>query len=189
MTRATPRRSVTQACLDAIGEAERRHASWSGGVTMRAAPESLIQAIVAEFLGKAGVRLLLEVSLKDLRAIASGDMLTGDYVSGNGRVDLAVYYKSKMPRFVIEIKKIQNTRSLQADCRRIHDLLRDCPTIQNGLMLGYTMAARMSTVEGRLEGVANVTGSRIVRKLEPIAVTSKRAAARFLGAAVYRVDR
>ena len=51
------------------------------------------------------------------------------------------------------------------------------------------MAAKVSTIEGRLEGVANLTGSQIVGRIEPIAVTNKRAAARFLGAAVYRVDR
>ena len=189
MTRAVSRPTVTQACLDAISEAEARHVLWSGGVTMRAAPESLVQAIVAESLGSAGVRLLLEVSLKDLRAIAQGVVLSSESDSKNGRVDLAVYYKSKMPRFVIEIKKVQSKTALLSDCRRIHDLLRDCPSIQNGLMIGYTVAARLNTVNDRLNGIVQITGSRIVRLLKPLPVINKRSAPRFLGAAVYRVDR
>lgn len=189
MTRAVPRPEVTKACLAAVIEAEARHVRWSDGITMRAAPESLIQSIVAEMLGNTGVQLLLEVSLKDLRAVASGSILTTEAGGRNGRVDLAVYYKSKMPRFIIEIKKITNSNSLVADCIRIRELLKDCPTIQNGLMLGYTTAAKTSTVETRLKGVTKTTGARLVRKIETISVLNKRLDSRYLGAAVYRVDR
>lgn len=189
MTRAVPRREVITACLDAVLAAEARHVRWSDGITMRAAPESLIQSIVAEMLGNTDVQLLLEVSLKDLRSVASGNILTTETGGRSGRVDLAVYYKSKMPRFVIEIKKITNSNSLTADCSRIHELLRDCPTIQNGLMLGYTTAAKISTVEARLKDVTKTTGARMVRKIDPVPVLSKKLASRYLGAAVYRVDR
>lgn len=189
MSRAISRPTITKACLDAVKEAEHRHAEWSGGITMRAAPESLVQAIVAEILGKAGARLLLEVSVDDLTTVAAGGLLPLDPIGKGGRVDLAVYYKSKAPRFVVEIKKIQSGKSLLADCRRIHDLLGHCPTLQNGLMLGYTVAAKVSTVQARLDAVSHVTGSRIIRHLEPMSVMSKLSLPRLLGAALYRVDR
>ena len=158
---------------------------------MRAAPESLVQTILAELLAEIGVKLLLEVSLTDLRLLMKGQELAeGDASKRTGRVDLVVYYKSTAPRFIIEIKKLHGKgQSLLADCRRLHDLLAICPTVQNGLMLGYTVAVKPETIKNRIAMVADVTGSRIVRKLPPLTVTSKRGASRLLGAAVYRVER
>ncbi|MFY9328480.1 MAG: hypothetical protein WAO76_10740, partial [Georgfuchsia sp.] len=147
------------------------------------------QTIIAEKLAELGIQLLLEASVKDLRAMASGESIADEYSGRGGRIDIAVYYQSKMPRFLIEIKKITDGNSLAQDHKRIVEMLHDCPTIQNGLMIGYTTAAKADTVRSRLEAIRTQTNSRIVRRLPMQSVKGKRGQNRILGAAVYRVDR
>ena len=66
MSRAVPRKALINACKFAITEAEERYSKWSGGITMRAAPESLVQTILAEQLFKAGGQIALEASVRML---------------------------------------------------------------------------------------------------------------------------
>ena len=186
-----PQKALIKACLSAVTLAERRHAKWSNGVTMRAAPESLVQTITAETIARTGMRLLLEVSVNDLKRLQRGEALDdNDSATRSGRVDIAAYYKSTEVRFIVEIKKLSgNGKCLLEDCRRIHDLLAACPSLQSGIMLGYTVAANASTVVSRIEATRVATGSRVAKLMPMEPVTSKKGAARVLGAAVFCVTR
>jgi hypothetical protein len=68
-------------------------------------------------------------------------------------------------------------------------MLEICPSVTNGLMIGYTTAINAATVDKRLDKVKELTGARIVRRLTPQAVRGKKGGDGFLGAAIYRVDR
>lgn len=158
---------------------------------MRAAPESLVQTLLAEAIAKERVKLLLEVSVADMKRLQIGQTLTDDdEATRKGRVDLAVYNRSNEPRFIIEIKKLSgNGDCILEDCRRIHDLLAACPSIQKGLILGYTVAAKQATIDNRIEAARFATGSKVSERMKILPVVSKKGAKRLLGAAVFRVGR
>lgn len=186
-----PLSAIERACIKAISVAEKKHAHWSRGVTMRAAPESLVQTLVAEAVAKEGMKLLLEVSVADMKRLQRNEPLTeDDAATRKGRVDLAVYNESDMPRFIIEIKKLSGSGDcILEDCRRIHDLLAACPSIQRGLILGYTVATKQATINNRIESARVATGCKVSKRLKVQPVVSKKGASRLLGAAVFRVGR
>ena len=183
--------AIVDACLRAVALAEKRHAKWSGGVTMRAAPESLVQTVVAEVIARAKVKLLLEVSVVDMKNLQAGVAPTEeDSAARKGRVDLVAYNKKSDPRFIVEIKKLSgNGACLLEDCRRIHDLMATCKSIQSGIMLGYTSAAKEKTITDRIASVEKCTGSKLLKVLPLRNVVSKKGAARMLGAAIFCVRR
>jgi hypothetical protein len=188
MSRAVPRPTVSQACLEGLAEAETTYSAWTGGATMRAAPESFVQTIIARRLHEAGSLLLLEASVKQLLAFASGDDVVEDGTSRAGRIDLVTYYKSRAPRFLIEIKKLGKKDSFREDHARILDLMARIPTIQNGFLVGYTVAAKADTIEQRLQQPVSGLSVKIVRRPALIPVKSLLKKERLLGAAIYRVD-
>ncbi|OGB47565.1 MAG: hypothetical protein A2W72_05890 [Burkholderiales bacterium RIFCSPLOWO2_12_67_14] len=156
---------------------------------MRAAPESFVQTIIATKLFEAGSLLLLEASVKQLLAFAAGEDVIDESPRRAGRIDIVTYYKSKAPRFLIEIKKLGKKDSLKEDHARILELMNRIPSIQNGFLVGYTVAAKAETLETRLQDPVSGLAVRIVRKPGIINVTSLQQKDRLLGAAIYRVDR
>lgn len=189
MTRAISRPTVSQACLDGLAEAEETYSAWTGGVTMRAAPESFVQTVIAKRLHAAGSLLILEASVKQLLAFAAGDEIVKDNAARTGRIDIVTYYKSKAPRFLIEIKKLGKSGSFREDHERIVSLMAKIPSLQNGFLVGYTVAAESDTVERRLQEPVTGLAVKIIRKPSLVTVKSQLNKERLLGAAIYRVDR
>lgn len=193
MSRATSRRSQMLACLHAIEEAEKIYSCWTDGITVRSAPESLVQMKIAEALARNGDIVFLEASVKDIIEVAQGheppDLSRGE----RGRIDIAVYYKSKgkrtFPRFVVEIKKLTDHHSLDNDHKRILELLKRCPSIQNGIMVGYGTAVTAEIAFGRVKKVTEHLSCKRVATLKPFAVTGRDKKPRFLAAGVFRVER
>jgi hypothetical protein len=169
--------------------AEKVYASWTGGVTMRAAPESFVQTMIAQKLHEAGTKLFLEASVKALIAFSEGETDSDEKGPTGGRIDIATYYKSHRPRFLIEIKKLGKKGSFRADHDRIVSLMNRVESIQNGFLVGYTVAAKENTVSMRLSYPVDELKVRMVRKPDVISVKSKLGKESFLGAAVYRIDR
>jgi hypothetical protein len=180
-------------CLDAIVKAEGVYSDWTDGITIRSAPESLVQIKIAEALANKVDIVFLEASVKDILAVAQGedppDLSRGD----RGRIDIAVYYKSKekraIPRFVIEIKKLTDHHSLDHDHKRIVELLQLCPEIQNGIMVGYGTAVNSETALRRVLKVTEHLSCERVGTLKPFPVTGRNKQPRFLAAGVFRVQR
>ncbi len=93
------------------------------GITMRSALESLVKMKVAEQIATSGNIIFLKASVRDnifhLRGAQLQDTSRGD----RGRIDIAVYYKSRgkraAPRLVFKIKKLPNHHSLDQDHSRI----------------------------------------------------------------------
>lgn len=170
-------------------QAEEKYSKWSGGITMRAAPESLIQTILAEYLyEEAGARVILEQSfdqLIELSSIPSKEKQRKD----QRRLDLAIFYNNGKPRILVEIKKITKSESLQADCTRIQELLNKCPKIQCGFILAYRTAAKEETIQDSIINVNQSSKMKLKRKIPITKVTGKTGLPRFLGGAVFRVDR
>lgn len=189
MSRAISITALLDACANAVMQAEDKYSKWSGGITMRAAPESLVQTILAEYLHeKAGARVILEQSfdqLLELSSIPSKEKQKKD----QRRLDLAIFYNSGKPRILVEIKKITKSESLQADCTRIQELLNQCPKIQCGFILAYRTAAKEQTIQDSIINVNQSSEMKLKRKIPITKVTGKTGLPRFLGGAVFRVDR
>jgi hypothetical protein len=193
MSHATARKTLITACIDALREAESVYSKWTGGITMRSAPESLVQTKIAEHLARSGDIVFLEVSVKDVIAVTQGEDIPDLSRGDRGRIDIAVYYKSKgkrvAPRFVVEVKKLTNHHSLDQDYKRIVELMQLCPDIQSGIMVGYGTAVNAETALRKVLKVTEHLPCKRVRILEPVQVTGKDQCPRFLAAGVYRIDR
>ncbi len=189
MTRGLSTKIIADACLKGLQRSEKIHAKWTGGLTMRAAPEWFVQTIVAEEIARLGPRLHLEESIG--RILENAKVKHPKRLPRNerGRVDIAIYYKSGMPQMILEVKKIGKASSMDADKARTTAMMDLCKGIRHGLLLGYTTARRPATVEQRLAAVAVQTGAKIIRRLKLVQVTGKLGDDRVLGAAVYRVNR
>ena len=193
MSHATSRRNLITSCIDAIKDAEALYSKWTDGITMRSAPESLVQMKIAENLAKSGDVVFLEASVKDIMSLAIGedppDLSRGD----RGRIDIAVYYNSKgkraCPRFVVEVKKLTTHHSLDQDHARIRELLKLCPDIQNGIMIGYGTAVNAETALRKVLKVTEHLPCKRVRTLDPMPVTGRDKKPRYLAAGVFRVER
>lgn len=139
MTNAIPRKLLIGACINAIEKAEETYINWTpNGYSMRVAPESFVQMMIAQELfavdsTQGGVKLLLEASVAELLKLQK---VEPDKETRTGRIDLVVYYKSKAPRLLIEVKKITKKNSLNEDLRRVLNLMAKCK-IQNGVLVGY----------------------------------------------------
>lgn len=156
---------------------------------MRAAPESFVQTVVAERIFAKGAKVLLEASAKQIHQLSEGSAPESSEAEGRGRIDVVVYFKSDEPRFLIEIKKLPSKGTLQSDCDRIRRLIEVNPKIQNGFLVAYTMAAKKHIALSRIDEEAKRMNVKIVRRLKPCEVTSKKGAQRVLAGAVLRVDR
>ena len=188
MSKALPRPAISKACFDGVMHAETVYSSWSGGVTMRAAPESFVQTMIAAKLHEAGTKLFLEASVKQLMAFAQGADEHEDNEPRSGRIDIVTYYISNKPRFLIEIKKLGKKDSFRADHDRIISIMKRISSVQNGFLVGYTVAASKETVLNRLQQPVVGLHVQMVRKPIFLSVKSRLGKERVLGAAVYRVD-
>ena len=190
MSKAISRHALETACADAVRQSEDLYCQWTDGISMRSAPESLVQTQIAQHLANAGAIVFLETSVRDILKIAAGGIPDGNE---RGRVDIAVYYKSKnkraCPRFVIEVKKLTTHHSLDQDFQRIVELLKRCPDIQNGIMVGYGTAMNEETAIGKVEAVTEHLQCKRVLMFSPKSVTGLDGRQRFLAAGVFRVGR
>ena len=104
---------------------------------MRAAPESLVQTILAEELASLEIVLRLEASVKSLIEDSGVTLPSSLPRNEQGRIDIALYFQSRKPRFIIEVKKLAHANSVNDDRDRILELMSLCPNIQNGILVGY----------------------------------------------------
>jgi hypothetical protein len=182
-----------EACVDAIALAEADYSKWTGGYTMRSAPESFVQTYVAQALARAGATVHLEASVKLILQVASGLDDIEVPRSEGGRIDIAVFYKSKAkkktPRFILEVKKLSTHHSLDEDHARVLEVLERCPNMQNGILVGYTTAVNADTAEGRLKAVTEHLGCKRIKSYGPHPVKGRNGDSRFLSAGIFRVDR
>lgn len=189
MSRAISRKTLLDTCANAVIKAEKKYSKWSGGITMRAAPESLVQTVLAECLHEeAGARIILEQSFHQLIELSNGPQKKNGK-NDQRRLDIAIFYKNGAPRILIEIKKITKSESLQKDRNRIQELLNQCPKIQCGFILAYRTAAKKETIQESILNVNKFSEMHLAREIPIAEVTGRTGLPRFLGGAVFRVDR
>ena len=188
MTRAIPHIELIDACEASIREAESRYSRWSG-TTVRSAPESLVQVILAEHLFDAGARVRLEVSVRSLIQDATGAPPSTVPRNNNGRIDVVAYFDSGAPRLLIEVKKANGLTSVDRDHERIQQILSLCPKIHFGILVVYGTAVNAKTIETRVAQAKRLSRTKLLRLLDSTPVIGKSGKPRILAGAIFRVDR
>lgn len=190
MSRAASLQSVAVACCEALAESQERYSRWTGGVNMRAAPESFVQTMIGEKLYGAGARIRLEAPVSAIRALigAGTEEVDTDGDARGGRIDVAVYFKgaAKAPRFIVEVKKLPNARGWKADVERIRDLMHHVQAIKGGLLVGYTAALGQAAVDRTIDR-AIAPGMTVIQRMLTRKVKTRSGIVRYIGGAVYHV--
>lgn len=191
MSRAVSIKTIIEACEAAIAEAEHTYSNWSGGITMRAAPESLVQIKLAEKISEKGVRVVLEYGVRQFMEESNGKSPALEKIPRNsqGRFDIVAFFKKGEPRLIIEVKKLNGSMSLDRDHKRIQEILQACPGVQCGIIVAYGTAAEKQTLTNRLKSQKSLDGIKLLQPVGPIPVTGKTGRPRFLAAGIYHVQR
>lgn len=175
---------------NAVFLAEKKYSQWSGR-TMRTAPESLVQTILAESLYKAGAKVVLEQSFKEIIKL-SNNASQEDNQKDRRRLDIAIFFENGNPRILIEIKKLNSTKSLHSDCKRIQELLQKCPSAQCGFILAYGTSSwekykskGEKTLQNRISGAKNIPGMRLIKEIPIKMVNGRDNKPRVLGGAIF----
>jgi hypothetical protein len=205
MANAVSRKDILDTCEKAIFVAEKTYRAWTPSeFSMRAAPESFVQMIIAGELSKldkktGGVKLLLEASVAEL--LKKPEDKKSSRSIRTGRIDIVVYYKSmpQRPRLLIEVKKITRPSSFNEDLKRILELMDRCEEIQNGVLIGYGTRVKKDKLTELFENTkrelkkelqGSYKGYRLVGVREAeFPVVNTRAGERTFNAMIFKVSR
>ena len=123
--------------------------------------EGFVQAIVClEIAGKRRAPwLTLETSVKDILAESSADP-RGPHPrkSKKGRIDAVVWWKNNKPRAAIEFKNGFVTRELEADAKRLDQVLRRVSNLSVVFLVVTTSAASQDTLESKRQQLPEIAG-------------------------------
>lgn len=155
------------ACITGVRSAFRKHHYFTGGFSLRHAPEAFIQGEIASALAQVAQYVTLESSVQMLLREAGAEMRGKK--PRNGRIDIAVWWANGTPRFVIEVKKVYAKDSISSDAKRLKQVLGRGGTSREGIVIVYSDAAKPETLQNRFQSIASrsktrpSTSSRIVK--------------------------
>ena len=142
-----------ESCIRGVKSAFKKHYKFTGGLPLGRAPEGFIQGEIACALARVSRFVTLETGVKELLLKSNAEMRGKK--PRNGRIDIAAWWKSGKPRFLIEIKKVWPHDSISSDVKRLRQVLgRGDGTCREGLVVAYVQAKKAETLERRLTGVA-----------------------------------
>jgi hypothetical protein len=160
------KKKIADCCLDGVVKAAKEYGKWSGGVSLRSAPESITHIFVAESLakelseGREGSKIIsLEEKPMDLirTSVPSTKATKGKRIE-RGRIDITVWKKGN-PWLVVEVKRHSSRRSINEDVKRIRKLF-NCPSIKAGFVVVVTQAKKKGVVEDRFDKMAEESNTQ-----------------------------
>jgi len=168
MSRSIPYPEILKAALDGVNNSFRKYHGWSNGYWLGSAPESFIEAEIANSLSKIVPFITLQDTIRDILKNANAD-LRGPKPrnSSIGRMDIVVWWADETPRVLIEIKKAWKNNSLNDDAKRLRQLLNKESTLQKGVIVAYTSAKNPETIDNRFENMAYNSGTTLEDRIGP----------------------
>jgi len=157
-----PLEELQKCCLKGVQSAFKKHHQFTGGYSLRQAPEAFIQGEMACAMGRAKHFVTLESGVKMLLQAAGAEMRGRK--PRNGRIDLAVWWKGDRPRYVIEVKKVFSNDSITSDAKRLRQVLGRKGTLRRGLVVVYSDAAKIETLESRFDAIADKSNTTVREK-------------------------
>jgi len=151
------KKEIAAICLNGVAAAAKKYKKWSGGVSLRSAPENFTHIILAEYLAnKLGKNctwsklITLEEKPKDLiQASGCPIKIKMSRRIERGRIDISVWDKKEMPWLIIEVKRHSGHKSINDDVKRIRTLFKGCPSIKAGFIVVVTQANEAETLRKR----------------------------------------
>lgn len=131
--------SLLLTCEEALTDAISRYNKWSGKLAKRRPPESFVQYVVVEKIAEEyEASVLMEEKVSDIIAGSKAPPPRNK----TGRVDIVIYSKDEfpVPIYLIEIKIIKETKSFDEDKKRVEEIMKQCPSIKCGVLVGYSYA-------------------------------------------------
>lgn len=153
MPSSISRKMVTDLCHEGVEDARKKYETWSGGWSLRVAPESLTQASIAEKLATSSPYVTLEDKitylLKMSRAMNPHSIPGGK----NQRADITLWNGNSTPRFVIEVKKLSGNDCCSRDAARLRWIISRCPSISAGFVVAITHAVEKHTISKKFQSI------------------------------------
>lgn len=142
---------IIQASVEGVHSAFNKHKKITGGYWLGAAPESYIQAEVANKLYDVCLVTLEDTVESTLKAARVGN-ISGKRPRGSkkGRFDIVAWRADDHPMAIIEIKKVWHHDSVLRDAIRINQMIQKHGTLSFGLNVVYTSAITEPTIKNRL---------------------------------------
>lgn len=168
MARSVAYSEILTATLDGVNNAFRKYHKWSNGYWLDSAPESFIESEIVNSLSKTVRYLTLQDTIRSILEDANAD-LRGPKPrnSAIGRIDIIVWWANENPRILIEVKKAQSNNVLNADARRLRQMLNKESSLQKGLIVAYTSAQKSKTIDDRFENMAYNSGTILEQRIGP----------------------
>lgn len=168
MSSAIPYPEILTASLKGVNNAFRKYHKWSNGQWLNWAPESFIQAEIANCLSKICPYVTLEDTVQNILEDANAE-LRGPKPrnAASGRIDIIVRWADKTPRILIEVKKVWKGDAFNADARRLRQLLNHGGSLKKGLLVAYTAAQKPETINQRFKDISENSGTIIERRIGP----------------------
>ncbi|MCZ7380676.1 MAG: hypothetical protein O8C64_03750 [Candidatus Methanoperedens sp.] len=169
MSSAIPYPEILTASLKGVNNAFRKYHKWSNGQWLNMAPESFIQAEIANCLSKKCPYITLEDTIGNLLEDADAESRgPKPRNSASGRMDIIVWWAKDKPRILIEVKKAWKSDALNADAIRLRQLLNRGGSIQKGLLVAYTSAQKPETIDDRFKDLAYNSGTILESRVGPL---------------------
>lgn len=151
------------ACLKGVKSAFKTHYAFTGGLSLRHAPEAFIQGQIALTLSKLAY-VTLESHVYETLFDAGAELRGKAPRNGSGRIDVVTWWKNGTPRLLIEVKKLRQKDAITADVKRLRQLLGRGGSMREGLVVVYTDAQKPKTIDNRLASAANSSGAKLSQR-------------------------
>ena len=159
-------------CIKGVISAFNKHHKFTGGLSLRYAPEAFIQGEIALALSRIAPYVTLESHVCHALSEAGAERRGKIPRSSSGRIDIVTWWKNGSPRFLIEVKKLIAREAISADVRRLRQLLGRGGSTREGLVVVYTSGQKPRTIDDRLKYAASSSGAILSERTGPIAFKS-----------------
>lgn len=182
-------KTIVEACLQGLRTASRLYDCWSGGIPLYEAPEWLLQCEIARSLANQCPWVTVESSVRWLINEAGAEPRGRPARNPGGRIDVVVWSSAEMPRYLIEVKKAWDARSLNEDAQRLRSTVNRGGSLHAGLLVAYATAATGATLGRRFSNIENNCRARVLETLPARRIDPEDETSWLWSGAVFRVNR
>lgn len=162
-----PKTDIQAACLEGVQNAYTKYFAWSGEYSLRYAPESFIQAEIANTLNAVCGYVTLEDTVRSVLREAGANLRGKLPRNATGRFDIISWWANGTPRKIIEVKKAFTENSINADAKRLRQVLGRGGSTRKGMIVVYTSAINVGTISKRLRALEKASCTKLVCNLGP----------------------
>lgn len=145
---------VAGAAVKAVESAFKKYIKWSEGEWLEVAPESFLQMEIANAFSGLSKKLFVtvETSVKYIEEY-SHCTIHGNAIDRRKRIDIVTWNRNWYPNYLCEVKKLKQTKTVEADAKRIISIMKCCDSIQYGLLVLYVSNKKEETITNKLNKI------------------------------------